>query len=114
MSKQIDGLEGVPENVAKRFVDFSQKLKSVEDIISKIDQNMIGDLHSQMTPLEKAKYDWISIYAINSLFFGIYPSEKKFSRDFPTNRWFKIISIFKIKWSKLEGSCNNSRTGNSK
>jgi hypothetical protein len=51
-------LENVPEEIRPKLIEFENKLKSIENIVQKIEQTSIKDVHSDLNPLEGAKFDW--------------------------------------------------------
>jgi hypothetical protein len=53
-----DLLESIPEEIRPKLIEFDNKLKSIERIIQKIDEKSIKDVHSELKPLEAAKFDW--------------------------------------------------------
>jgi hypothetical protein len=48
MSTQVADLDGVPESLALKLVEFSQKLDRVETTINQIDPNSITELREQV------------------------------------------------------------------
>ncbi|RNA15809.1 nuclear nucleic acid-binding C1D [Brachionus plicatilis] len=62
-------LQDVPELLKEKLVDLKGRLDNVEELVKLIESNSIHEQISRLSPLEQAKFDWITIYAINSLFF---------------------------------------------
>ncbi|CAF0827789.1 unnamed protein product [Brachionus calyciflorus] len=67
--KQEEILDGIPELLKEKLIDLMTRLDNVEDIVKLLNSSTIREEVDKLSPLEKAKFDWISIYAINSLYF---------------------------------------------
>jgi hypothetical protein len=65
-----DLLNNIPNEMKPKLIEFKNKLDSIESILQKFEKNSIKDIHSKLNPLEAAKFDWISLYTINALYFG--------------------------------------------
>lgn len=63
-------LQDVPELLKEKLLDLKGRLDNVEELAKLIESNNLNEQISKLTPLEQAKFDWITTYAINSLFFG--------------------------------------------
>lgn len=73
MSEQSqEVLEGVPDMLKDKLLDLSSKLDEVEIIAKLIENKPVKEIQGELSAIEEAKYNWISIYAINSLFFSIF------------------------------------------
>ncbi len=64
-------LEGVSEPVRSRLLELKKNLDKVESVVNEIEAVSVSELQALMDPLEKAKFDWITVYALNSLYFGM-------------------------------------------
>lgn len=87
-------LEGIPDFIREKLLDMKNKIDNLESLFAQIDSQPIKELQSKvrfksfyykykflfdkfafylkLSPLELAKFNWISIYSINSLYFGKY------------------------------------------
>lgn len=63
-------LQDVPELLKEKLIDLKSRLDNVEELVQLIESDAFNEQLSKLSPLEQAKFDWITIYAINSLFFG--------------------------------------------
>lgn len=63
-------LRDVPELLKEKLFDLKSRLDNVEELVQLIQSSSFNEQLSKLSPLEQAKFDWITIYAINSLFFG--------------------------------------------
>jgi len=57
-----------PVELQSRLGNFDDSLSSIENILEKLHDVPLNDLHAKLTSLDKAKLDLVGVYAINSLF----------------------------------------------
>ena len=68
LSEEIS-LEGISEPIRSKLLELKKHLDKVESVVNEIDLVSASELQATMNPLEIAKFNWISIYALNSLYF---------------------------------------------
>jgi hypothetical protein len=65
-----EDLLGVSEPIKLKLLELKKNLDMVESVVNEIESVSVNELQARMNPLETAKFNWLSIYALNSLYFG--------------------------------------------
>ncbi|XP_072032228.1 nuclear nucleic acid-binding protein C1D-like [Amphiura filiformis] len=80
-SGEKESAENYPKEIAASLKAFQSSLEDVDEVLAPLMNASMPEIHNQLTPLDRAKLDLVSAYAINSLFWvylgtqGINPRE---------------------------------------